>query len=234
MKKVILSSAILLASVAGAFAQTAAGNIAIGGTLGITMNGGKQKTNSNGTTVESNLAKTTYISVLPNVSYFISDKFAVGLGIGYFSSSTSYDNTDNFGIENSNKVTLKNSSSSFVVNPFAKYFITTGDKSAFFIKGGLDLSFGNGKSQIRVNNAAKENDPSKITSIGLGVTPGFLFFPAENWGVELGLGGNLLGYRTTTSKKSGTGYENKTTSNTLELLGVNGMGVGVSVYYFIK
>jgi hypothetical protein len=228
MKKVILSSAILLASVAGAFAQTAAGNIAIGGTLGFTMSGGKTTTSA-GTTDKD---KSSTIDFLPNVSYFISDKLAIGLGIGYKgSSSSSADYTNDNLTENGSKVTLKTSNPAFQINPFVKYFISTGDKSAFFLRGGVDLAFGSEKSQTRVNNAAKDNDPGKTTEIGLGVMPGFLFFPADNWGVELALGGNLLGYKTKTTKYSSS---NKNTDNTLELLGVNGMGVGVSVYYFIK
>ena len=230
MKKIILSSAILLASVAGAFAQTAAGNIAIGGTLGLTATSGKSKTTVGGTTTEADAPKSTTINFMPNVSYFISDKFGIGLGIGYGSTSTTTYATNSTG----GKVNLKGTNSGFTVNPFAKYFISTGDKSAFFIKGGLDLTFGNSKSQSLVADAVKDNDPAKTTSIGIGVMPGFLFFPADNFGVELSLGGNLLGYSTSTTKTTGTGYENKTTSNTLELLGVNGMGVGVSVYYFIK
>lgn len=219
MKKIILSSSIFLASVAGAFAQTAAGNIAIGGTLGVQLNSGKTTVGS--TSVDK--GKSSSITILPNVSYFLSDKLAIGLGIGYGSTSSTTSGTPS----------LKTTNSGFIVNPFAKYFISVGEKSSFFFKGGIDMNFGTTKSQ-KLNAAGtgvEDNDPAKSTTIGVGVMPGFLFFPADNWGVELALGGNLIGYKTSTSK---VGSNYKDTDNTFEILGVNGMGAGVSVYYFIK
>ncbi len=246
MKKIVLLASFVGVSIF-ANAQTSQGNIAIGGTLGITSSGGKTTTTAAGTSESTDAPKTTSFTVLPNVSYFISDKFAIGLGIGYGGSSTSTPTSTPTAADPNAVTNLKSSNGTFNINPFAKYYISTGDKSAFLIKGGVNLGFGTNRSQsyksgtafvggVPVTTPASvvNNDPVKTTSIGFGIAPGFLFFPADNFGVELSLGSNLLGYTTSTDKTTGTGYEKKETNNSFELLGVNTLGVGVSVFYFIK
>jgi hypothetical protein len=241
MKKIVLLASFVGASFF-ANAQTSQGNIAIGGTLGITSSGGKVTTGS--TSVDQ--PKSTSINIIPEVSYFISDKFAIGLGVGY--GRTSNPAKDNTTDPSGKSYDLKNSVSGVTVNPFAKYYMSVGEKASFLLRGGVDMNFGTSKSQFvkrtsvsgsPTTYAVADNDPGKTSVIDFGIKPGFLFFPSDKFGVEV-IFGNLLGYKSTTttdkvSNPTGSGtVDKKTTDNTLSFLGIGTTNLSVSVFYFIK
>jgi len=235
MKKVLLSASLIAGTFMSSFAQTSAGAIAIGGTIGLATSGGKYKSTTNGTTTTSDKASSSSFRIIPNVSYFLSDKLALGLGIGYSNSTTSvkHYNPD---------YTLKSSGPAFVVNPYAKYYIGLGEKTYFLLQGDLNLVFGKQKSQGWNGTAVVDNEPTNSTVVAVGVLPGILFFPSEKIGIEFTLGtqayiGNggsyLLGYASQIDKTKGN-TETKETTNTFSFLNLNAIGVGVSAYYFIK
>lgn len=237
MKKVFVLTALAIGSATATMAQTTAGAIAVGATVGISATSSKTETKVGSTTTSTDGPKTTTFSFLPDVSYFLSDKLALGIAIGYRGENTSRKTNSN-----GTDYELKNKGGAFLVEPFAKYYISVGEKAAFLLRGGLGLQFGNNKDQ-RINTIQTGpgtftttivEDPTKSTTISIGVRPGFIFFPADKWGVELSLGQNLLGYSHRTDKVTGTGYESKTKYNTIEFLNINTLGVGASVYYFIK
>jgi hypothetical protein len=234
MKKLLFSSALLMGSFMSSFAQTQAGAIAIGGDIGLSVTSSKNKVTTNGTTTETDGDKNTTLNFVPNVSYFLSDKFALGIGIGYMgnSGSTPYQNgTSNY--------KLKYTGGTFIVNPYAKYYIGLGEKTYFFLKGDIALGFGKTKNQYfdAASNSVKDGDPQKTTNFGIGVLPGILFFPAPKVGIELALGSPynyLLGFGTTSSKSTTNGTETINRSSTFSFLNLNTIGASVSVYYFIK
>lgn len=241
MKKVLLSASLVAATFMASYAQISAGTIAIGGTLGFSTSGGKTKVKSNGTTTSTDKPKTTSFSILPNVSYFLSDKLALGLALGYNGSTTSkYDGTNN--------VNLKTKDGLFVVNPYAKYYIGLGEKTYFLLQGELALGFGSSKGQRfdNASNSVVDDNPTKRTIVGLGVLPGILFTPSEKIGLELmlgtpaaypdynGGGAYLLGFSSKIDKSKDTNPETTDIENTFSFFNLNAIGARVSVYYFIK
>lgn len=238
MKKVLLSASLIAGTFMASFAQTSAGAIAIGGTIGIATSGGKHKTTANGTTTTNDNPKSTSIRFVPNVSYFLSDKFALGLGVGY-TNSTSVRKEYNPDYQ------LKSSGPAIIVNPYAKYYIGLGEKTYFLLQGDLSLVFGKQKSQEWNGTAVVDKDPTNSTVIGIGVLPGILFFPSEKIGIEFTLGTQanlvngggayLLGFSSQVDKTKGAGNtETKDITNTFSFLNLNTIGVGVSAFYFIK
>jgi hypothetical protein len=122
MKKTI-TFLLCIISLYAAKAQTAAGNMMVGGSLiyaSRATDGGDQKEND--------------LIFSPSFGYFISDNLAIGGEIRLVSSS------DDVGAEN-----LK--SSEFAIGPFARYYkYTSNENFAFF--GQASFVFGSGKSDL--------------------------------------------------------------------------------------
>jgi outer membrane protein len=120
MKKTI-TFLVCIVSLYAAKAQTAAGNMMVGGSLKYTstsFNGGDDKENQ--------------MIFSPSFGYFVADNFVVGGEITLLTSS------EDEGAEN-----LK--SSLFAIGPFARYYKYTGNEDfAFF--GQASFSYGSGKS----------------------------------------------------------------------------------------
>lgn len=247
MKKIVLSASLLMGTLPLLLAQTRAGAIAIGGTMGFATTNNKTETTANGVTTTTEGERSTSISFVPNISYFFSPKLAIGLGVGYRgASSQGPPQTDN---SIGYTYRLKTSSSGVVINPYAKYYISLGEKAAFFLQGDVNVHIGSSKNEYYDNtdNVVREGEPGKAQAFGIGILPGILFFPSEKIGIELALGtpasiGNggayLLGFghqtdRVTTYNGNARAEEKRKT-NTISFLNLNSIGVGVSVFYFIK
>lgn len=198
----------LLCSFQIAQAQIQKGAVAVGAQLGLTQSNNTQSNISAPITGY----KSTSLKIIPEVSYFLSEKFALGLGVGYSMRS----GTQSLSV-NSNYTAkvykIKDQTNMVTFNPYVKYYIKLGEKAFIPLKGGFDLGFGTNKQEylkstpnlssyyfidnpynnLTFDYTVMPGGVNKTSSYGVGIQPAFLFFPADKWGVELSLG-NLLGY----------------------------------------
>lgn len=163
-------------------AQFVRGNKFIGGTLSISAQSSTM--DDSGTSQ----IKTHTFALSPTLGCFLNDKYAVGGGIGFVSTSQKYDYanmTDSF---QSRAVSLQ---------AFARRYFMISDKFYFMMTGSVNFSRGNQES-----NSIK----SKYYFVGLKVQPAFVFFPSPRWGIEGGMG--TLGFTHNRSLSYDTKYNN--------------------------
>lgn len=179
MKKLFLASAIALFGLSNA--QIAKGTMFISGNA--SYKGSKTEISSNVTPTSEQKVNT--FSVVPTFGYFVQPNLAVGLGVGF--ASTTSEPGANFGYD---KETL----SSFVVEPFVRKYWNVSSNFLLFGQLSVPMSFGNLKGETAglPDNKAKEN------SFGIVVKPGIDFVIAPNWTIEATVG--EFGYRSTSLK----------------------------------
>lgn len=182
-----LTLLIIMASFSLAKAQIESGRIYLGGTF-----------NYFKVTPESNNATTfTSFSVIPDIGYFISDNFSIGIGIGYNQSKSEFSrifNLDSAGVEAS--YTIKRAFSRISINPTLRYYVQTSSEK-FYFYAQFRTSVGLGKESYDSGGLPNFNNrsfPSEQTTITLdfNLSPNFVFFPTEKWAIELGFRGITL------------------------------------------
>ncbi|MDJ1479923.1 outer membrane beta-barrel protein [Cytophagaceae bacterium YF14B1] len=203
MKKIFIA-AIAMISAMTANAQVEQGKLFINGQFGVSSTSYENISNT----------KSSTFTFIPSVGYFLSDKFAIGLGIGGSTSRTK--NTDN------NTTSIYNQ---IKVAPFARYYIpTSGDKFSFFAQG--SLAFGVGKEKFKNNSNTSTGE--KINTTDFAISPGFVYFPSSHWGVELTLRGFYIEARNSNDNSAGNYDNNKTTIG----LDVNSLSPSLGISYF--
>jgi hypothetical protein len=258
MKKLILSLAMVAAG-AAAYAQTEAGSIMIGGTLGFGTSGGSTEVSGTNSPLDgsTDAPKTNTLTIAPAGAYFIQDNLAVGLGISFGNSTNtvkrSYDNTTgaistppptNPG-PNDVAFDDKTTMSGFGINVFANKFNDLNDKWKWFYGANLGFGTASGKSTTVKETAAgsgvyttSEIDAPKTTNIGLGANIGVTYFLTKNWAFFGGLNNLVaLNYSMTKSETDlnpGT-LTAKTNSLNLTLAtgSVTSGTVNFGVFYFL-
>jgi outer membrane protein len=161
MKKVLLVFSLLVASLAVANAQTTQGTISLGGSMGVTNT--KDEDDGEDT-------RTSEFRFQPSAGYFVIDNLMVGLGLSVVTGKED----DGFGGDDKY--------SSFLVGPFARYYIfTSNEKFAFF--GEVGTLFGSFKDK------PDGQDETKAGTFNLYVSPGFSYFFNEHWGLDLAFQG---------------------------------------------
>jgi hypothetical protein len=177
MKKIVLFSFVLFSSTA--FAQLKKGNTLINGSFSITAS--KQENLQ----LQPSMNKTSGFSIMPRAGIFISDKTALGVGIGYNYVKTEYA-YDNFGSPS----TSQQKTDGFSISPFLRRYFALGDKVAFFLDGRLIFGFGNSSSEYhlfdgftgQVQVISLSND---TFTTGVAAKPGVAFFVSPKWGLEV-------------------------------------------------
>ena len=111
---------IMMTLVAVAMATTMNAQVYLGGTLGV------KSMSCDGTSA-------TEFSIKPEVGYTLSDKFAVGMTIGYSTSNMAYENGAWSG-------KLDKSVNTFMVSPYVRYTFAKLDKVNFFCDGLVEYS----------------------------------------------------------------------------------------------
>jgi outer membrane immunogenic protein len=178
MKKIVLFAFILFSCTA--FGQLKKGNVFINGSLSITAS--KQETLQ----LQSSTNKTSGFSIMPRVGIFISDKMALGLGIGYYYAKTADTYYDNSGTGSTNRFKAYGLS----ISPFLRRYFSLGDKVVFFLDGRLNLGFGNSSNDYfylntytgQVQTISASND---TFTTGVALKPGVAFFISPKWGLEV-------------------------------------------------
>lgn len=249
----------MIAAGAASYAQTEAGSIMLGGSLGFGTSGGSTEisgaTAGNSTT---DAPKTKSFSFSPSGAYFIIDNLAVGAGVSFGTSSNttkkSFNKTTG-AIDNppanplgTNDVAFddKTTNTGFGINLFANKFNDLNDKWKWYY--GANLGFSKGSSKVTTVKeatpgsgfSASEVDGPKSTNIGFGVNMGVTYFLTENWAFFGGLN-NLLALNYTATKQetalAPSGTRTTKTNNlnlTLATGNVTSGAVNFGVFYFLR
>jgi hypothetical protein len=257
MKKIILSMAMIAAG-AASYAQTEAGSIMLGGSLGFNSAGGSTEISGaalgNGSI---DAPKTSSITIAPSGAYFIADDLAIGAGISFATNSNTikkyYDKTTG-AVQNAvgytptlNDVAFddKSTTSGFGINLFANKFNDLNDKWKWYY--GANLGFGTGSGKVTTVKqttpgsgayTTSEIDGPKTTNIRLGANIGLTYFLTENWAFFGGLNDLVaVNYNTTkqeTALNPGTSTVKTSNMNvTLATGNVTSGAVTFGVFYFL-
>ena len=165
MKKLIVAF-IFLISANLIFAQyTAKGNFMVGGTTGFSTAKSTVENNTDGVSVGG--TRTTQFNLTPNLGYFLTDDFALGLRMDYAKNKIKY---------NDGSVDASNNS---IFGPFVRYYLpTTTNRTLFF---GAGVGFGNSSDQIQLATG-QQNIENRLMAISGG--PGFTIFSNDAIGIE--------------------------------------------------
>lgn len=162
MKNCILFLFLSLFSLPG-FSQISQGNVVLSGTVSY------RSINEQG--FDDNPVSRN-ISIVPSVGYFVSDQLSLGLGIGYSSSK-------NKGIN------VESTTNFFVIVPNGRYYVPIADGTFYFFgEAALSLAFGTTKRE----EPTVETE-SDLTVYDISLSPGFAFFPSENWSIDFSFRG---------------------------------------------
>ena len=113
-------------------------------------------------------SKSTIWGLAPEVGYFVSDKFSVGLGVAFNQLSTK---DDEEGAE-TNKV------NSFGINPYVRYYACTADKFSFYVQGGFEF----------VSSKADAEGAKAANNFGVNIRPGVQYSLSDKFAINATFG----------------------------------------------
>lgn len=190
MKKQYIILILLLLCSSLLFSQVEKGKWYVAANSNLGLDIGKTKyESSNGLTSEY---KYTEFNFSPSAGYFVIDKLAAGLFIDYqYYKDVDQDDNDEF------------KSSSFMLGPFAKYYIIEYKKIWPYV--GVGVGFGSGKSEMD----GEEYEKYKMSTFRVG--GGATYFLNKNVGFDL-----FLGYNKDVEKyeNNDAGYKSSNSSET--------------------
>ena len=188
MKHLFLSTALLLAA-ASAYAQTAPGTVLLNGGIGYSSD--KMETPATQYTPAIN-SENKQFSFTPRVGVFVANNLAVGLQGGFESSELRQPQAyyPGSGWLQPTYTTLIRKITAFQVGPFVRYYQMVGEKAGFY--GQLAGGYGKQKTKTSYDNMSSAGDTYEAKGGFADITPGFVFFPTDKFGLELTLGS--LGY----------------------------------------
>ncbi|WPO84488.1 OmpW family outer membrane protein [Chryseobacterium sp. JJR-5R] len=201
MKKLLLAGAVALFGLSNA--QMTKGDWVFSGNTGLGFNSIDTKTKVEGQTYDG--AKVSTFSVTPSVGYFVIDKLAVGIDLGFTSITTK---------EEGDKSTISN----FSVMPTATYYFMNSSKLVPFL--GAGIGYASGKTKETYSNVSQE-----FTTNGLAwkVKGGVTYMATQSLGINLGVSFDQFA-----NKETYFGTEYKNTVNTF------GVNVGFSYFLKAK
>ncbi|MDR2037972.1 MAG: porin family protein [Bacteroidales bacterium] len=189
MKKIFITFAVLLTVVFVSNAQ-----LFVGGSLGLSTTGGKEKTGSNSVDKESTFG----FEISPKVGYYLSDKFAIGgeVTLGFESEKTpdangGDDQKDNF--------------FSWGIAPFARYSVAEFGKFSVLLEGGVGIFGGTSKTKL----GSQSFDGPSLFGFGVNVTPLLSYSLSDRFNLEMGLNFLNFGFNTWTIKTDGNPDDTK-------------------------
>ena len=196
MKKIVLFVALLLTT-NFAFAQLSKGNILVTGAFSIS--GSSSENTVNNTTSDG--PTVTSVSFVPNVSYFLTVRFALGLELGL-----SNNTTEDKDINGNTTVTTKDVTGTFSISPFVRYYVPLGQNFYFYGQGGFGVTTG-GIESTRTsvttfgNNTVttETKSTSDISGFNVGLRPGITYFLNNRFALDASFG--LLGIQNATVKE---------------------------------
>ncbi len=162
MKKLLFAAAFALFATANA--QTEKGSWVVGASSTLGFNSTSSKVKANGHSVDG--PKVSTFTITPSAGYFVIDKLAVGLDLGYNSATTKFDGD-------------KYTASTFGIMPTGTYYFTDNKTVKPYLGAGVGYA----------STKEKEGNYS-VTVDGLAwkVKGGIAYFIATNTALDLGLG----------------------------------------------
>ncbi len=164
MKKHNLTFAVLLVLAANvvAIAQpTEQGNFLIGTRVGFSTAVSRLKVESPTFNYDGEGARTSQFNIAPNIGYFITRNFALGLGMSYSSLRSSDPSSAVLDTSGRNSDSYN---SNLLFGPFARVYLPVSEDNAFIL-GGI-AGFGNTVNQVKVANNT-QTIRTDLTSLGL-------------------------------------------------------------------
>ena len=155
MKKILLVVSFVFAVMA------ASSQLYVGGALGFALDGAPKDKDGNKWGTSSSI-----FGIVPEVGFGLSEKFDVGISIGFISAKeTGWNN---------NEKTGSTVSSLFAASPYVRYSFVEFGKFSLLGKAAFNIGFGTEKD---LDKDGKEIDGSKtgLTNIGVAITPVVLF-----------------------------------------------------------
>ncbi|MGE8552646.1 MAG: OmpW family outer membrane protein [Chryseobacterium jejuense] len=211
MKKLLLAGAVALFGLSNA--QMTKGDWVISGNTGMGFNNNTTTVKTGSHSVDG--PKVNTFSITPSVGYFVIDKLAVGIDLGYVNTSTKYQG-------------LKSTNSTFSVMPTATYYFTNSSKLVPFLGAGIGYASNKTKYTFYndINNEGVDLSlmrDTETTTDGLAwkVKGGVTYMATSSLGINLG-----ISYDQFSSKETVMNTEFKTNIKTF--------GVNVGFSYFIK
>ena len=204
MKKVMLMVAFMVATVA------ASAQVYIGGGFGFNSSKPAQPENAN-------IDATTTISIIPEIGYKLSDKWTVGLGIGF--SYIKNPDLEYAGVSADKEI-------DFVINPYARYHFVKWNKVGLFIQGGLSYTSGKGTVEADDDNGLESDVDGTVSTFYIGFKPGIQVDLSEKLSLVATVGN--LGWSTTSY--GGDVWENYDASSTFDF-GVDLSQINFAMYY---
>ncbi len=120
-------------------------------------------------------------SVNPAIGFFLNDKTALGIRLGY---SNTFSKDFIPGYYNS-----ENNSNSYYGGIMIRRYFLLSEKFYFLIDGSIGYSKGdNTSTTIDYGNGFNSRIETKTSEFSTAVTPKFVFFPSPKWGIEAGIG----------------------------------------------
>lgn len=181
MNKKLIIAAALCGLALGSHAQTEKGNFLLGGSFNF-----KSEKNS------EEYPRTNGFGIGPKIGYFISDNFAIGLGVDYVYSRqkpfVEYAQNEGQAIRYAHSGYREQGLS---ISPFVRYYVNLNTKFKFFGAFSATASDQRGKSIGENQNNTYYGTVNKY--YGLSLAPGFAFFPTKKLAIEFST--SLLRYQ---------------------------------------
>lgn len=174
--KTLLSSLILFFTCTLLSAQfTESGNFVIGSTIGFSTAQSNFEIDDNNQQIEGRGTRSSQFNIAPAIGYFLTDHFAMGIGLDYTSNITREPES----ILDPESEVDRQEDSDLLFGPYARYYLPIGKDKAFF----LETTFGVGSSSntIRIDGV---NQNTSTDVLALGVGPGFTIFSSDGIGIE--------------------------------------------------
>ncbi len=143
------------------------GNFLVGSTVGFSAADSKISRTLNGVDQDESGPSSLQLGISPNVGYFLTDAFVLGIGLDYTFSRLSEPNED------------RTDDSDFLFGPFMRYYFPLENNMAFFVEA--DFGFGNSSDDLIVGGGQQKLN-TNIFAIGAG--PGFTIYSDNAIGIE--------------------------------------------------
>lgn len=150
-------------------AQFVKGDKFIGGSMGFNIQ------NSGNHPADLNASQVNSFSFRPEIGFFLANNIAVGSELTYSFHSNKYTSFDD--------IVSESKTTAYGVSVFAKKFYTITDRFTFALSGKVRYARNTTNSILPPNSS----DVS-FNSVGGALSPTFIFFPSQRWGLEAGLG----------------------------------------------
>ena len=143
------------------------GNFVIGSTIGFSAADSKISKTLNGVDQDESGPSSLQFSISPNVGYFLTDAFALGIGMDFTFSRLEEPNED------------KTDDTDFLFGPFMRYYFPMDNNMAFFLEA--DFGFGSSSDDL-ITAGGSQNLDTNLFAIGAG--PGFTIYSDNAIGIE--------------------------------------------------